>query len=206
MKHQFFLRVHFLAIFSLFAWVGQAQAGVTTCDLVSGGPDCCQTAPATVVSQIMAGGLPAGVTIVLGSAAFVGNPIACGTFTDTGVTGLPNGGILGTGNIYYVRGGPIPGTFNGSCNWSKGGVNCPVGGYPGPYAGTCAEPMLNIQKPNYPTTDRATLTWQLSNNSGSARTFQCNLVFASEEWPEYSKSGKNDVSGVFVGANNIARI
>ena len=141
--------------------------------------------PQQMAEAIMAG---TGITVVNGSGTFTGATVARGFFGNGFNAALPiNGGvILSSGSIKLAE---------GNNNLSGATLNN------SPAAG---DPDLNGLVSGLQTLDAAVLEFDVVSSAPTTLAFQ--YMFASEEYPEFVGSLFNDIMGIFVDGNNIARV
>ena len=156
----------------LLAAGGHAQGSITV--ITSSDPD-------ALVGNI----LGSGITVVPGSASYVGAPIASGFFSNgvaSGI-GIESGILLTSGDATLAQGANTSDDSTGD------------NGLPG-------DPDLDAIAGST-TNDASVLAFKFSSPGGN---LFFNYVFASEEYNEYTNSEFNDAFGFFLDGKNIALI
>jgi hypothetical protein len=126
--------------------------------------------------------LGSGISIVGGSATYIGTATQSGTFTDGSVIGIESGIILTSGNANDADGPNLDDATTTSI-------------------GSAGDADLNTLVAPNATTDAAVLEFDFESAGGD---LFFNFVFASEEYNEFVNSSFNDVYGFFVDGVNIA--
>jgi hypothetical protein len=155
--------------------------------------------PATLVNTI----LGPGITLLPGSAVYLGSSVASGTFSDgqsSGI-GIESGILLTTGTAADAVGDPPGVNSNGSVAETIGGL------------GSSDDTTTDLGLPGdadldtlagYPTLDSSVLEFDFQNEFSGDVTFR--FAFASEEYIDFVNTEFNDVFGFYLDGVNIGLV
>ncbi len=142
-----------------------------------------------------------GISVISGSANYIGANNQSGTFTDGLASGLgfDQGIVLSTGNVSQISNANSGSESLSSGVGSADGVSTDLG--------TAGDADLNaIVSPGF-TQDAAVLEFSFQFGDGSTGgDLFFNFIFASEEYINYIGSPYNDVFGFFIDGVNIALV